>query len=222
MRNIVVSAAVAFSLAFLITAPALRAEEAKPVGTDVKVVEPEAKPAVTEAKPAVTDVKPVEPEAKPAGTEKKAKASGSLHRIGLGANYWKTLDKIDADNVDSSGFSYLASYQYAPIKFMKVEINLEYFPSKSTGNKEAFAPEIFVTAGELIYVGAGVGKYFHDNYWSNSYFYMLRAGLDFPIAPRLFLDVNLNYRFNEWHTLDVDRDLKADTVRLGALLRFTL
>ena len=43
---------------------------------------------------------------------------------------------------------------------------------------------------------------------------MVRAGLDFPIAPRLFLDINVNYRFNDWNTLEWS-DLDTDTIRLG-------
>lgn len=79
-----------------------------------------------------------------------------------------------------------------------------------------------MTAGGLFYVGVGMGVYYHNDDWGNAPFYMLRAGLDFPIAPRLFLDINLNYRFNDWHTLNVREDVKTNTIRLGAALRFTI
>jgi hypothetical protein len=145
----------------------------------------------------------------------------NVHRLGLGVNYWKTIDDI-GDEVKSSGFSYLVSYQYVPFRYLKFEADVEVFPKIATGNDVAFAPELYVTAGGLFYVGTGIGIYYHDSYWSDAPFYMLRAGVDIPIAPRLFLDVNVRYRFNDWHSLDVSEDLRTDTIRFGALLRFTL
>ena len=144
----------------------------------------------------------------------------NIHRLGFGVNYWKTIDDID-EEFDSHGFSYLASYQYAPVPFFKVEADVEFFPDLVDSADPVFAPELFVTVGRLIYAGAGIGVYYTDGDWANEPFYMLRAGLDFPIAPRLFLDINVNYRFNDWNTLEWS-DLDTDTVRVGAAVRFTL
>jgi len=144
----------------------------------------------------------------------------NAHRIGLGVNYWKTIDNID-QKFDENGFSYLASYQYVPVWFFKVEADLEYYPDLANSRHPVVAPEAFVTFGGLIYAGAGIGVYYHDSDWGSSPFYMLRAGLDIPVLPRLFLDVNVNYRFNDWKTLEWS-DLDTDTIRVGAALRFTL
>jgi len=141
----------------------------------------------------------------------------NVHRLGFGVNYWKTID----EKIDRDGFSYLASYQYAPVPFFKLEAGLELLPDLAGSSDPVFAPELFVTVGTFVYAGAGIGIYYSDNDWANSPFYMLRAGLDFPIAPRLFLDINVNYRFNDWGPLEWS-DLDTDTVRLGAALRFTL
>ncbi len=157
----------------------------------------------------------------PAPAAQAARAMGvemGTHRVGVGLNYWKTIDNLDQD-VSNDGFSYLATYQYAPLWYLKVEGDLEWFPDLDAHS--VWAPEVFVTVGGTIYAGLGMGMYYHDGNWGDSPFYMLRAGFDFPVAPRLFLDVNVNYRFNDWNTLEWS-DLDTDTIRLGAALRFAL
>jgi hypothetical protein len=142
------------------------------------------------------------------------------HRIGFGVNYFKTIDDLD-ENFDKNGFSYLASYQYAPIRILKIEADLELIPDLADSSDPVLAPQVFVTVGGLFYAAAGIGIYYSDGDWGNAPFYMLRAGLDFPILPRLFLDINANYRFNDWDTIEW-ADVDTDTIRLGAALRFTL
>ena len=63
--------------------------------------------------------------------------------------------------------------------------------------------------------------YFTDGTFSDTPFFMLRAGIDFPILPFLFLDINANYRFNDWDTFST-HDLDTDTIRLGAAVRFAM
>lgn len=156
----------------------------------------------------------------PAAAVLAADGTGS-HRFGVGANYWKTLDEIDFGDIDEDGFSYLASYQYAPRGLFKFEADLEYFPDLAGGSEAVWAPEAFVMIGGTLYAGAGIGIYYSDGTWADEPFYMLRAGLDFPILPFLSLDISANYRFNDWGSLSGD-DLDTDTIRLGAALRFAL
>lgn len=143
-----------------------------------------------------------------------------VHRLGVGANYWKTIDDVDLGNVDEDGFSYIASYQFAPGIF-KFELDLEYYPDLAGGSDTLWSPEAFVTVGGVIYAGAGIGIYYSDGNWGDEPFYMLRAGLDIPVLPFLFLDINANYRFNDWGSLS-GSDLDTDTIRLGAALRIAL
>jgi hypothetical protein len=146
----------------------------------------------------------------------------NAHRLGLGVNYWKTIDNI-GDNFDNHGFSYIGTYQYVPVWFFKVEADLEVFPDPAGTGKPFFAPELFLTVGGLIYGGVGIGIYNQDSNWGDKPFYMLRAGLDIPILPRLFLDINANYRFDDFDSFDwKTADPGTDTIRLGAALRFTL
>ena len=155
-------------------------------------------------------------------TSATAALAGS-HRLGVGANYWKTIDNIeveDATNIDETGLSWLASYQYAPKGFFKLEIDLEYYPEVA-GEEALWSPEAYVLFGGTIYLGAGIGTYYSDGVFNNSPFYMLRAGFDFAILPFLSLDINANYRFNDWGSFDTS-DLDTDTIRLGAAIRFSL
>jgi opacity protein-like surface antigen len=150
-------------------------------------------------------------------------ALAGSHRLGVGANYWKTVNNVkveDVKNIDEAGLSWLASYQYAPAGLFKLEIDLEYYPELA-GEKTLWSPEAFVLVGGTLYAGAGVGIYYSDGVFNNSPFFMLRAGLDFAILPFLSLDINANYRFNDWDTFDTS-DLDTDTIRLGAALRFSL
>ena len=152
-----------------------------------------------------------------------APAALAGHSIGLGANYWKTIDNIntgDFTNIDETGLSWLASYQYRPEGIFKLEIDLEYYPELA-GEKTLWSPEAFVLVGGTIYAGAGVGIYYSDGVFNNAPFFMLRAGFDFAILPFLSLDINANYRFNDWSSFDTS-NLDTDTIRLGAALRFSL
>jgi opacity protein-like surface antigen len=150
-------------------------------------------------------------------------ARAATHRIGAGANYWKTLNNIDSNdlkgNIDESGLSWLASYQYVPEGIFKLEVDLEYYPSLGEERKAFWSPEAFVLVGGTVYAGVGIGDYFDGSIFSNKPFFMLRAGVDFAILPFLTLDINANYRFNNWDTLQAD-DVDTNTIRLGAALRF--
>ena len=143
-----------------------------------------------------------------------------MHRIGFGVNYWKTIDDIDQD-FDSHGFSYITSYQYGFVPFFKFDAGLEILPDMAGTSNTVLAPELFLTIGTMVYAGAGIGVYYNDGDWGNAPFYMLRAGVDIPILPRIFLDINANYRFNDWGSLS-GNDIDTDTMRLGAAVRFVM
>jgi len=146
------------------------------------------------------------------------------HSLGVGANYWKVLsdiDKEDFKDIDESGLSWLASYQYVPRGLFKFELDLEYYPKLGVAQQAFWSPEAFVLVGGTLYAGAGVGIYYSDGTFSNAPFFMLRAGVDFAILPFLSLDINANYRFNDWNTLDKS-DIDTDTIRLGAAVRFAM
>jgi hypothetical protein len=43
--------------------------------------------------------------------------------------------------------------------------------------------------------------------------------MDFSIIPRVSIDINANYRFDDWSLID---NAKTDTITFGALLRFRI
>ena len=151
-------------------------------------------------------------------------ALAATHRLGIGANYWKTLNSLepkDATDIDETGLSWLGSYQYQPQGIFKFEIDLEYYPKLGGEPNPFWSPEAFVLVGGSLYAGAGIGVYYTDGDFGSSPFFMLRAGFDFAILPFLFLDINANYRFNDWGTFTT-HDLDTDTIRLGAAVRISL
>ena len=66
---------------------------------------------------------------------------------------------------------------------------------------------------------AGIGIYTAAD-WAEEHFYMLPP-VSIPDCPPPVPHINVNYRFNDWGTLEWS-DLDTDTVRVGAAFRFTL
>ena len=147
--------------------------------------------------------------------------SAADFRLGLGVNYWKTVDDIDVDDFDEDGLSWIASIQFGLTDWSKLEVAVERFEKGFGGSpKDVYAPQAFLIIGKGLYAGIGVGGYYSDGDWADDPFYALRAGINFEILPSLFLDINANYRFEKWDDLsDEGRDLGSDTITLGAAVR---
>ena len=146
------------------------------------------------------------------------------HRIGGGVHYWTTLDDIDVDDVDEDGLAYVVSYQLRPASLIKFGIDLEMLPEEFGGSEEpVYAPQAYVIVGGGIYVGLGIGGYYTDGEFAEDPFYNLRAGLDFCLLPFIYIDINANYRVEEWDDIKtVDEDISTDTITLGAAVRLQL
>lgn len=151
-------------------------------------------------------------------------APAAEQRLGIGANYWKTVNDLgpeDVKHIDKDGLSWLASYQYAPAGIFTFEADLEYLPNLGDGDKPVLAPQVFVLVGGGLYAGAGAGYFYYDGTWGDKPFFVLRAGFDIQVLPFLYLDINANYRFKDWDTLH-GSDLNTSTITLGAAARFSL
>lgn len=155
-------------------------------------------------------------------------AEAGQHRIGLGVNYWKTIDDLEeqgidnVDEIDDSGLSQVASYQYWPKGVIGFQIDVERFPDGFGGSTESsWSPQVYLTVGHGFYGGIGIGitnsSDFEDD-WSDP-FYAAKAGFNLGLLPRVSLDIYGNYRFDAWSELE---DADTDTVFLGALLRIEL
>ncbi|HWM90504.1 MAG TPA: hypothetical protein VN493_07020 [Thermoanaerobaculia bacterium] len=144
------------------------------------------------------------------------------HRIGAGLHHWQTVDDLADDGfegIEDEGTSGIVSYQYMPEGIFSLELDLEYFADGFGGStEEAFSPQAYLLVGHGLYAGAGVGVTHSDGETSDM-FYAARIGFDISIIPRLSLDVNANYRFDDWDLVD---EVETDTVTLGALIRLRL
>lgn len=146
------------------------------------------------------------------------------HRFGVGAHYWTALDDIDVDDVKEDGFAYLVTYQLRPASLIKFGLDVEMLPEEFGGAEEnVYAPQAYVILGNTIYAGLGIGTYFTDGEFADDPFFNLRAGLDLHLLPFIYLDINANYRFEEWDSIkNLDEDISSDTITLGAAVRIEL
>ena len=144
------------------------------------------------------------------------------HRIGFGLHHWQTVDDLadeGFEGIDDSGTSGIFSYQYMPAGLLSLELDLEYFADGFGGStEEALSPQAYLLIGHGLYGGVGVGTTYSDGETSDM-FYAAKVGFDITIIPKLSIDVNANYRFDNWDLLG---EAETDTVTLGALVRFRL
>ena len=83
-----------------------------------------------------------------------------------------------------------------------------------------YQPQAYLILGKIIYAAAGIGGYYTNNKLDDNPFYAFRVGLDIPLLPILHLDINANYRFENWDNLDTaGTRVNTDTVTLGAAAR---
>lgn len=146
------------------------------------------------------------------------------HRFGVGAHYWTALDDIDVDDVKEDGFAYLVTYQLRPASLIKFGLDVEMLPEEFGGAEEnVYAPQAYIILGNTIYAGLGIGTYFTDGEFADDPFFNVRAGLDLRLLPFIYLDINANYRFEEWDSIkNLDEDISSDTITLGAAVRIEL
>ena len=149
-----------------------------------------------------------------------SRADDADNRIGIGANYWRSIKNIDIQDFDSNGFSWLATYQYSPGLF-SLETDLEIFQQGFSGaDKNVFAPQALVLLGSSFYGGIGIGTYYADSHFSGKAFYALKLGLDINLFGPVYADISANYRFNEGKSLrDAVKDINSDTIMMGAAVR---
>jgi hypothetical protein len=144
------------------------------------------------------------------------------HWLGMGVHYWEYVNDIeigDMDDFDESGASWVVSYRYKPA-VLGLQLDLEFADNQVGAIDDwTYSPQAFVIAGSTLYGGLGIGVHYADGDTSDP-FYALKAGLVFEILPHIQLDVNANYRFEEWDVDAVEEDLDTDTITLGGVVRF--
>ena len=150
----------------------------------------------------------------------RAQEQESHHQLGVGVHYWTTVKNIDVQDIDKNGFSYLAMYQYH-YGWVGIEADLEWFQKGFGGaSQDVYQPQAYLILGKVIYAAAGIGGYYSDGKLADNPFYAFRVGLDIPLLPILHLDINANYRFENWDDLSTEgKTVDTDTVTLGAAAR---
>jgi hypothetical protein len=147
-------------------------------------------------------------------------ASAVEQRLGVGANYWHTINEIkDADKFDRDGVSWYVSYQLKPVWLLFLDLQVEQMPEGfMASDKAVYAPQAYVGVEILFLYGAlGIGKYFADE--TDEVFYAVRAGVNLNLLPFLGLDIYGNYRFGEWNGIEERKNIDTDTVTVGAAVR---
>ena len=150
-----------------------------------------------------------------------AAAQAAEHRFGVGGNYWRALDDLDASDleVDEDGIAPYFTYQYVPAGIFKLELDVEYYEGGFGGSTDAaYVPVGFVLVEFGLYAGVGAGVTISDGLSDNvsDPFYAARLGWDFQVVPNLHVDLNANYRANTFSELE---DYDSDAITLGAAVR---
>ena len=150
-----------------------------------------------------------------------APADAAEHRFGIGGNYWRALDDLDASDLDldEDGLSPYFTYQFAPAGLFRLQLDVEYYSAGFGGSDAtAYVPVGYALVEFGIYGGVGLGVTISDGLEDNvsDPFYAARVGWDFQIVPKVHIDLNANYRAN---TFDELEEVDSDSITLGAAVR---
>jgi hypothetical protein len=156
-----------------------------------------------------------------------ATAAAADHSLGLGIQYWKSLDDLvdeefDDVDLDDDGFSYVASWRIEPEGIFSFAIDLEYSEDGFGGStEESFTPLAYLLVGHGLYAGVGAGQTFSDGLSGDhsDLFFAARVGWELSLLPGVSVDFNANYRSDSFETLD---EASSDGVTFGAIVRFAL
>ncbi len=148
-------------------------------------------------------------------------ARDRLLQIGIGANYWYSLEDAVDEKFDRDGLGWMISARLFPDSLLHLGLELERSPKNFVElEKELYAPAAFLVLGQTIYGALGAGMYYYDGTFYKDLFYVMRAGLCLELLPALYLDINANYRFDKFREIDdAFSDIDTDNVTLGAAVR---
>jgi hypothetical protein len=141
--------------------------------------------------------------------------------IGGGINYWHAMEDIDLNEFDQDGASLFFSLRSGG-GLLRWEADFEIMPEGFMASPEAaYAPQVYLVVGRKVTAAVGAGWYYSNGEWADQPFYILRAGLEVMLLPKLSLDLMMNYRFTDWGELEGE-DIDTDTIMLGAALRISI
>ncbi len=142
--------------------------------------------------------------------------------IGVGANYWYSIEEVEDQAFDRDGLGWMITSRVPLAKYLAIGLEIEQTPENFAFLEDKlYMPAAYAILGRGIYIGLGVGTYYYDGDFYSDVWYALRAGLEVPILTRhLVLDVNVNYRVEEWSGIkEADDFVDSDTLMIGAAIR---
>ncbi len=126
----------------------------------------------------------------------------------------------DAEDTDKKKLSIILSHRILPAGFLRFEADLDVVSEDlSASTEEVLAPQVYVALGSSIYAGLGAGILFSNGAFADKAFYSLKAGFDLELLPMIYLNLNANYRFDEWNLNGIMEDIDTEAVSLGGKLR---
>jgi hypothetical protein len=143
------------------------------------------------------------------------------HRLGGGFHYWRAVGDVARSgfDIDRSGLAPVFSYQLVPRGLLYFGLDVEFFREGFGGaTSSAVAPAVYVLIGRGLYAGVGIGVTASSDFDGNfsDPFYAARVGLNLELLPRIYLDVNLNYRADAFAEL---QGVNTDSITAGAVVR---
>ncbi len=142
--------------------------------------------------------------------------------IGVGANYWYSIDEAKDHSFDRDGLGWMITSRLGLTDYFAIGLEVEQTPDNFVFlSEKLYMPAAYAILGDGIYIGLGAGTYYYDGDFYNDVWYALRAGFKIPILTKnLVLDVNVNYRVEDWNGItDVKDSVDSDTLMIGAALR---
>ena len=142
--------------------------------------------------------------------------------LGAGATYWYSIDEVKDQSFDRDGLGLMLSSSIPLTKAVALGLEIEQSPDNFVFlDKHLYLPAAYVILGDGIYAALGIGTYYYDGDFYGDVWYALRAGFKVPvISDGLVLDVNLNYRVEDWDGIkDAGDSVDTDTLMIGAALR---
>ncbi len=147
---------------------------------------------------------------------------GTGFEIGAGATYWYSIDEAKDQSFDRDGLGWMISSRIPLSDFFAIGLEVEQSPDNFVFlDKHLYLPAAYAVLGNGVYGAIGFGTYYYDGDFYGDVWYALRVGFKVPlITDALVLDVNVNYRVEEWDGIkEADDYVDTDTLMIGAALR---
>ena len=145
-------------------------------------------------------------------------------RLGVGVHSWRPASEVldDPTADDESDLAGVLSYQLVLFRPLKLEVDVEFFPNGFGGSgEEAWSPQGLIVVGDRLYAAVGTAWIYSSDLEGNlsDVIYIARLGVDFPILPRLRLDVCTDQRAPNVSALS---EADEETITFAAVLRLRL